>query len=780
MQLRKLYLALVLSVAGLLAAQTTTPANRYPSINIVLLQPSGGCQVPSALEQYNGDIYACDPNSLTWRSLTGPGGGGLSGTTGNIPLFNSPNTAGNSHLTDRSGVITSSEPVTATVNTEINVAAPPYNADPTYTTDSTAAFQAAWAACSTGTGQGSGCTVMVPAGHYKLNSGVIDLGSTTSANVDFRYFRGVGKATILDFQPSTTQAAGLRMLNCLYCGVKDISILANANVTYALLDTIENGGTSAENQDFDNIFIQGAQYGVGIGPDTNGDVSHYTLKNVASVGAVQAGFILGLGQANVLDGYCFGCTAEGSQYGVIYHGGGLGWYGGDAAHNSVADFEVAVVPDQPIVISGTRSEESASFMKITPAAGASFPPITIDSDQFNSGSLESDKCVISMSNDYSPLEIRNSFFGSTTSPGTIQFCLSPTLPTPVTMTNVATSDPNFAANLATLATNPDISFYSANDYIRSNGSYLPASGNIYWSPGNYFGNVSATGGLISQGGTLGPYQNLLLYSNFGSIGTTWTQSCSQNVTTTGGQTDPLGGTTAISMLFPNPATCAGGIVGLVQNVSPGLTLGHTYIMSVWMKGAVGGETGIWGLEEAPGYYGGAIVTNAWKRYYFSFTPTGFVGSSTVVVGGDTGAATIYYWGAQLEDVTTSGNISPGVYVANGANPTPATNGLYTPAIVDSTLSISSSPLCANGSGGAFTTSGCLQALPASLTTTAATSDNLTVTGMTSTGHCSITPTNASAATNLATTYISAKTTNQITVTHTATASMTYDFLCTAN
>lgn len=70
--------------------------------------------------------------------------------------------------------------------------------------------------------------------------------------------------------------------------------------------------------------------------------------------------------------------------------------------------------------------------------------------------------------------------------------------------------------------------------------------------------------------------------------------------------------------------------------------------------------------------------------------------------------------------------------------------------------------------------------PASLTTTAAASDNLTVTGMTSSGHCSLTPTNASAATNVATTYISAKATNQITITHTATSGMTYDALCVAN
>lgn len=69
---------------------------------------------------------------------------------------------------------------------------------------------------------------------------------------------------------------------------------------------------------------------------------------------------------------------------------------------------------------------------------------------------------------------------------------------------------------------------------------------------------------------------------------------------------------------------------------------------------------------------------------------------------------------------------------------------------------------------------------ATLTTTAATSNTLTVTGMTSSGHCSLTPTNASAATNIATTFISAKTTNQITVTHVATSGMTYDALCSSN
>jgi hypothetical protein len=73
-------------------------------------------------------------------------------------------------------------------------------------------------------------------------------------------------------------------------------------------------------------------------------------------------------------------------------------------------------------------------------------------------------------------------------------------------------------------------------------------------------------------------------------------------------------------------------------------------------------------------------------------------------------------------------------------------------------------------------------LPASLTTTAATSDNVSITGMTSTGHCSLTPTNSSAATDYGggTVYVSAKASGSVTVTHSSTASETFDLICTTN
>jgi hypothetical protein len=69
-------------------------------------------------------------------------------------------------------------------------------------------------------------------------------------------------------------------------------------------------------------------------------------------------------------------------------------------------------------------------------------------------------------------------------------------------------------------------------------------------------------------------------------------------------------------------------------------------------------------------------------------------------------------------------------------------------------------------------------LHALLTTTAADSDVVIVQGMTAQGGCSLTPTNAAAAANIATTYISAKSIGQITVKHAAASGMIYDVMCT--
>jgi hypothetical protein len=82
--------------------------------------------------------------------------------------------------------------------------------------------------------------------------------------------------------------------------------------------------------------------------------------------------------------------------------------------------------------------------------------------------------------------------------------------------------------------------------------------------------------------------------------------------------------------------------------------------------------------------------------------------------------------------------------------------------------------------GASANSGFNIPIVASFTTTAATTDDVTLRGMTSEGHCSLQPTNPQAAQGITSVFISAKTTNQITVTHAAIAGSTFDVFCTPN
>lgn len=172
------------------------------------------------------------------------------------------------------------------------------------------------------------------------------------------------------------------------------------------------------------------------------------------------------------------------------------------------------------------------------------------------------------------------------------------------------------------------------------------------------------------------------------------------------------------------------------------------------------------------YFSAALLTNLnIEGNTVLGNPTYTIGANITTETGGSGPVNISYnhWlndniGVQS---TANGNLSALTLAYND------TTGTTTPAVLS------------GGSPGVLNTislpaGASAPVMAASLTTTSATSDAVTVTGMTSSGHCSLTPTNASAATNVATTYISAAAANQITVKHTATAGMTYQALCTAN
>jgi len=71
-------------------------------------------------------------------------------------------------------------------------------------------------------------------------------------------------------------------------------------------------------------------------------------------------------------------------------------------------------------------------------------------------------------------------------------------------------------------------------------------------------------------------------------------------------------------------------------------------------------------------------------------------------------------------------------------------------------------------------------LVGSFTTTASASDVVALNGITASSHVSLTPTNSAAAAMIASVYVSSKSANSLTVTHTATAGATFDIIATAN
>jgi hypothetical protein len=67
-----------------------------------------------------------------------------------------------------------------------------------------------------------------------------------------------------------------------------------------------------------------------------------------------------------------------------------------------------------------------------------------------------------------------------------------------------------------------------------------------------------------------------------------------------------------------------------------------------------------------------------------------------------------------------------------------------------------------------------------LTTTSATSDSLTLQGVTPSSHCTFAAANSSAAMNIASSYIFSVSNNSVTLAHTGTSGMIYNFVCSKN
>jgi hypothetical protein len=339
--------------------------------------------------------------------------------------------------------------------------------------DDTAALQAAFAALPS-----TGGTVHLAAKTY-LITGIIDIAGTGSAiQRNYRTFDGEGTASTISCKPSATLTACVRDLNGSRSTIKDLSIVANGKVTFAL--DVTTLPSSTENVYLSNINITGGVNGVAIGPDTSNDVSHVIMHGLVVKGASNAGFVFGDGaQGNVLDNDCFGCDSEQNAVGVLIRGAGVGWYGGSVEHNSTADFEMARPPDQNIIIEGVRSESSNRFWLGNSGTTAGIGAVSIR-DVIVSTFTANDNCAI-LNSGSTPIIIENSRFinsGSTT------FCVGAPSghPMPFSLINVGTDNRSMPSVLQSLSTRTSVSFYSLNDYYISDMFVLgPGSGKMFFS-----------------------------------------------------------------------------------------------------------------------------------------------------------------------------------------------------------------------------------------------------------------------------------------------------------
>lgn len=229
-----------------------------------------------------------------------------------------------------------------------------------------------------------------------------------------------------------------------------------------------------------------------------------------------------------------------------------------------------------------------------------------------------------------------------------------------------------------------------------------------------------------QAGVLGSYSNLLTYSQFDSANPSWTLGCAlpNPATITANTTDvtdplpPFGNTAEKFVSQAVTGTGCGSVVSSQQQVVTFPTAGVPYTVTIWARGAVGGEVVILGFSAGGVAYDNQLplLTTSWKQYSFTAIPASVSGTNSVSFATGITSSTIYVADAQM---VQSG--SAGYPVHTVATPIAPITGLNVQSVIDSSLTPGTSIICPNGTNGEFTTSGCVTpALIASGTVTSTT------------------------------------------------------------
>ncbi|MGA9670305.1 MAG: hypothetical protein WBQ94_13925, partial [Terracidiphilus sp.] len=202
----------------------------------------------------------------------------------------------------------------------------------------------------------------------------------------------------------------------------------------------------------------------------------------------------------------------------------------------------------------------------------------------------------------------------------------------------------------------------------------PHSGGYFLTQDTYYPN-GAVGAISASlvGASTGSTTNLITDSTQ-VAGSGWWQYCAGNsngmVLDTPAASAPDGSHTATQFTMPSSYACgSAGPWGALTNVQGGLTAGATYTVSAWLKGAVGGESVLVGLNDCMG--AGFTLTTSWQRYTATFssissdvaTCEGGAGIRGFQVIGYTANSTYYIWGPQTVQASTE---EPYVATTDGA------------------------------------------------------------------------------------------------------------------
>jgi hypothetical protein len=182
-------------------------------------------------------------------------------------------------------------------------------------------------------------------------------------------------------------------------------------------------------------------------------------------------------------------------------------------------------------------------------------------------------------------------------------------------------------------------------------------------------------------------------------------------------------------------------------------------------------------------YQGAVVNAGSSEPGVKITSTSVYDLDlTISLNNNPGAQVDFVAGGGQGTILLSGNAPAGATLFAGTAPQPANIFAYVTSSPANFIynQLSTATVYAAGWPDIFPSGDGGVPVSGSLTTSAAASDSVTIYGVTGGSHCSLAPTNASAASGMASSYISGVGTNSVTVTHSATAGMTFDIVCTPN